>query len=542
MKTSGHKFLSGILPLLILIFSGCDGTINSVIYMDATNGNDSRDGKTPETAWQSLEKINTEEFGPGAIILFKSGEEWKGELRPIGSGEADNPIRLDKYGEGDKPAIHGTGGLYTIYLFNQEYWEISNLEITNFNPSEEKLDLEAWEEHNISYWTETDSVMPQYTEERTRKNAILVEAEDYGTLHHLHFINLEIHGVNGDIRSKDNGGIFLQISGNTVPTFLDGWLVENCHIHDIDRTGISNKSSWMKRTLNENFNWVPSKNVVFRNNKFERTGANALIVRVSDSALIEHNLFTHCAIKQSGNSFFPFNCDHTLMQYNEACYTKYNEGDADAGGFDSDWRSKYCVIQYNYSHDNEYGALLVCNMGSGEGFNDSTVVRYNIFQNEGHHVIRVSGEPTNTTIHNNVIYTGPEISGIDIIWHKDWKGYPDKTFYYNNIFYNLGEKNRYDLGESTNNIFDHNIFFGNPAENEPFDTNKITADPEFMDPGNGRMGFPTLEGYKLKSESPAINSGIKIPGNAKKDFWGNPILEDQDVDRGAMEYKPIPNH
>jgi len=508
--------------------------------MDATNGDDSQDGKTTETAWQSLDRLSAEEFGPGTTILFKSGEEWSGELTTKGSGDENNPIRLDRYGEGDKPVIHGNGGLYAIYLFNQEYWEISNLEITNFNASEEGVNLEAWEQNNIIYWSEADSIMPKYAEDRTRKCAILYEAEDYGVIHHLKFSNLKLHGINGDISSKDNGGIFLQIKGNTVPTYFDGLLVENCHIHDIDRSGVSNKSSWMDRTLHENINWVPSKNVVIRNNRFERTGANALIVRVSDSALIEHNLFTHCAIKQSGNSFYPFNCDNTLMQYNEACFTKYNEGDADAGGFDSDWRSKNCVIQYNYSHDNEYGALLVCNMGSGEGFNDGTIVRYNIFQNEGHHVIRVSGEPTNTTIHNNVIYTGPEISGIDIIWHKDWRGYPDNTFYYNNIFYNLGENNRYDFGESTNNLFDYNIFFGKPVENEPGDENKITSDPEFINPGSGKMGFATLDGYKIKSGSPAINSGKRIPGHAAKDFWGNIIQEDQKPDRGAMEYKSIP--
>jgi len=536
MKTSISNFLSGIL-LLLMIITGCTNTINSVRYLDATNGNDSQDGKTPETAWKSLEKINSEEFGPGATILFKSGEEWSGELTPKGSGDENSPIRLDKYGEEGNPVIHGTGGLYTIYLFNQEYWEISNLEITNFNTSEETVDLEAWEGSNISYWTETDSIMPQYNEERSRKCAILVEAEDFGTIHHLHFSNLEIHGVNGDILSKDNGGIFLQIKGKSIPTFFDGLLVENCHIHDVDRTGVSNKSSWMDRTLTENFNWVPSINVVFRNNTFERTGANALIVRVTDSVLIEHNLFTHCAIKQTGNSFYPFNCDNTLMQYNEACYTKYNEGDADAGGFDSDWRSKNCVIQYNYSHDNEYGALLVCNQGGGEGFNDGTIVRYNIFQNEGHHVIRVSGEPTNTTIYNNVIYTGPEVSDIDIIWHKDWRGYPDKTFYYNNIFYNLGENNRYDFGESANNLFDYNIFFGKPVENEPQDDNKITADPEFIDPGKGKMGFSSIEGYKIKSGSKAINSGKRIPGHTDKDFWGNTIQENRKIDRGAMEYK-----
>ncbi|HEC41468.1 MAG TPA: right-handed parallel beta-helix repeat-containing protein [Bacteroides sp.] len=537
MKTLTNTLKTLFLPALIVIISGCSGTINTARYLDASNGDDSRDGKTPETAWKSLEKVNSVEFGPGAEILFKSGEKWTGELTPLGSGQEDKLIRIDKYGEGEKPVIHGDGGLFTIYLFNQEYWEISNLEITNYNALEEGLDMEAWEQKNISYWVETDTIRPKYTEERTRKTAILVEAEDIGRVSHLHFSDLEIHGVNGTIIDKHNGGLFLRIKGDSLPTYFDGLLVENCHFHDLDNTGMANTSSWMTRSLTENTNWVPSKNVVIRNNRFERTAANALIVRVSDSALIEHNLFTHCAIKRSGNAFYPFNCDNTIMQYNEACFTKYNEGDGDAGGFDSDWRSKNCLIQYNYSHDNEYGALLVCCNGADDGFNDGTIVRYNIFQNEGHHVIRVSGKTTNTTIHNNVIYTGEGVSEIDIIWHKSWNGFPDNTSYYNNIFYNLGADNRYEFSKSTNNLFSHNIFYGKPVANEPVDENKIISDPMFIDPGSGGMGFSSIEGYKINQGSPAINTGKIIPGNVGVDLWGNEITENQSTDRGVMEFK-----
>jgi len=65
-------------------------------------------------------------------------------------------------------------------------------------------------------------------------------------------------------------------------------------------------------------------------------------------------------------------------------------------------------------------------------------------------------------------------------------------------------------------------------------------DPEFINPGSGKMGFTTLDGYKIKPGSPAINSGKRIPGQAAKDFRGNIIQEDQKPDRGAMEYISIP--
>ena len=116
-----------------------------------------------------MEKLNNSTFGPGSEILFKAGQEWTGQLSPGGSGDERAPIRVDSYGEGEKPAIHGIGDLYTIYLYNQEYWEFHNLEITNFNTGEEQKDLEAWEQENIVRWAEADMVMPRYSEKRSRK-------------------------------------------------------------------------------------------------------------------------------------------------------------------------------------------------------------------------------------------------------------------------------------------------------------------------------------------------------------------------------------
>lgn len=443
--------------------------VTGIRYVDATAGRDDNDGTSPEKAWKTLEKINAQEFGPGATLLFKAGERWTGTLTPRGSGAPGAPIRMDRYGEGDLPLIEGTGSLYALRLFNQSFWEIHHLAFTNFNEVEEGKPLAAWEAENRSIWADAAEPLPAYTARRTRKCAILVEAADLGAVRHLHFKGLEIHGVNGDISSKHNGGIFLEISGDKIPTWFEDLLIEDCYIHDVDRTGVSNRSSWEKRTLTENINWTPSLAVVVRNNRFERTGANALIVRVADHPLIEGNLFDHCAIKESGNANFPFNCDNALIQYNEARFTKYNIGDEDAGGFDSDYNCKNTIIQYNYSHDNEFGGILVCCQGGAKGklFNDSTQVRFNVFTNNGRHSIRVAGTPTNTLFYRNVITTGTGPGKGEVIWHKSWRGFSDKTFYFENFFYILGDGYLIDLGASTENLFQDNRFFGQPVENAP---------------------------------------------------------------------------
>ena len=92
-------------------------------------------------------------------------------------------------------------------------------------------------------------------------------AQGFGVLHLAQqAIDLVIHDVNNDLSDKDNGGIFFEITGSSTVTTFNDFLIEGCYIHDIDVTGISNKSSWDTRSFTTNTDWYPSTNVVIRNN------------------------------------------------------------------------------------------------------------------------------------------------------------------------------------------------------------------------------------------------------------------------------------
>ena len=100
------------------------------------------------------------------------------------------------------------------------------------------------------------------------------------------------------------------------------------------------------------------------------------------------------------------------------------------------------MIQYNYSHDNDGGFLLICDEGS-QSPNDSagnvgTIVRYNVSQNDGHRAIKLSGPVKNTRIYNNTIYIGKGRTS-DLILHTDWTGWAYDTYISNNIFYVEGK-------------------------------------------------------------------------------------------------------
>ncbi len=533
---------------VILLFTSLAGGAQTNYFVDDISGNDFNTGISQQTAFRSIEKINQLELNPADQVLFRCGGAWTGNLAFKGSGTKNKRIIIGAYGNGPAPVLDAQGVIgngekasYTIRLFNQEYIEIRDIKIRNFLPFEKPRMLET--RGNQSYVN-------------TRKMGIYIEGKDCGTLNDIHLINLEICDVNGDMSTKHNGGIFAEITwhqdeNRRVKSSFDGLYTEGCNIHHVDRTGWSNTSVWWNRSLKSKWgdrladgelhNWYPSHNAVFRNNTFERAGANALIVRVAMAPLVEHCLFTYNGWKGSGNASFPYNCDDALFQYNEACYTVYNteadswnnRKDADAGGFDSDWKCKNTVIQYNYSHHNGYGGILICLNGRiNTGFNDGTVVRYNIFDNNRHHIIRCSGPATNTKIYNNVIFSGSENDSVMLLYHKSWGGYCDSTIYLNNIIYSGGKGNYIDLGKSTRNIFRANTFYGVIA-NEPKDAQKSKEDPLFTGAPTSANSWKNFLRFIPQNNSPVIDRGVTVEGHPGKDILGNPIIGE--TDRGAFE-------
>ena len=496
-------------------------------YIDATNGDDSQSGKSEVKAWKTFTNIHALELQANDTILLKCNSEWNDVFEPEGSGNSTGRIVLTSYGKGLKPLINAQGQLpasesysASIFLKNDDYWKIENIAVKNYVADE--------------------------TEE-TKKYGILIKGVNKGTLKDFHINNIEISEVNGILDERENGGLGFVVTGTSTPTNFDGILIENSYFHDLANCGVFTVSSWKNRDFDSQFGeeasngkentWYPSYNIVVRNNLFERTDGNGMVIRIADGPLVEHNTFYMCGLRTTGNASYPYNCNNALWQFNEASHTVYNDGDADASGFDSDYFCKNTIIQYNYSHDNDWGSVLVCcNGGIERAFNDGTIVRYNIFQNDGHHMVRMSGTTTNTYIYNNVFYVGEEFDGMELLWHKNWNGYSDKTSYTNNIFYNQGQSTTYEFTESTNNSFSHNIFYGNSSSNEPSDSYKITADPQFVSPGSGDFGFNTLDGYKLLDGSPAIDAGMSMTTDNIFDFFGNDVSSSDGITIGAYQY------
>lgn len=527
MKSQKAKEFLGLVLLMSLGAVACLASGRSVFfsqrkvsgtayYVDSRGGDNTNAGTSPDAAWKTLDRVNTAAFQPSDRILLKSSSIFRGQLWPKGSGADGHPISIGMYGGGVKPVINGEGLFEdAVLLKNQEYWEIQDLEITNTGP------------------------------QRAERRAVHLALENYGDAHHIYVRSLTIHDVNGVDNVKYNGGInYTSVSDKKPSRFVD-LRIENNEIYHVDRSGIFGwADSWVRSK------WNPSIGVMVRGNQLHDIGGDGIVVVATDGAVVEQNVVGHANQRSEGYNvaIWAWSADNTTIQFNEAYGTK---GQRDGEGFDSDWNSRNTVIQYNYSHDNDGGFLLICNEGGhhpGENAgNTGTIIRYNISRNDRTRGIAIAGPVKNTLIYNNTVYTGQD-RAVDMLLFADWNGWSEDTYLYNNIFYAAGPAQfshgvsrasdgayttALGLEPSKNNTFDSNLYYGlkPPAD----DVHALAADPKLVDASRGGVGRASISGYRLHPGSPAKASGKLIENGGGRDFWGNEVPSCNKTDRGAWQ-------
>ncbi len=460
-------------------------------FVDSAGGRDENAGTSESTPWRSLDKVNSRIWERGDVILFKAGSRWIGRLSPQGSGSPQHPIRIDRYGAGPKPVLEGRGlegG--TVSLRNQECWEISNLEITNDA-------AEAGDRRGI------------HIQARSGAGALF---------RHLVVRDCDIHHVKGIAAEegdagKRTGGIYLEVVNEGARRArFDDVRIENCNIYATDNIGIAFNSvlAGPKQPGQEEHpypgtpDWEARKftRVTVRGNKIHDIAKNAIIVRFTDeTGLIEHNVCWDTARRaRSGNTIFSRTCRGTVFQFNEG-YLNHAKG-RDGSLYDADLQSPGCIFQYSYSHDNSQGLFWQCTDPRDSGI----IVRYNISQNDRGIIFCLGYPGSDTRIHDNIVFIGPDRSPTIISERRKLKKQRRYEFL-RNMIYNLSPSASYKWFNANRKI-EGNVFFGFHPPGEPEDRRKLLGDPMMVAPGTGTVGLKTLGGYRLKPESPYLHLGF----------------------------------
>ncbi|THB61184.1 DNRLRE domain-containing protein [Vagococcus silagei] len=451
-------------------------------FVDGQNGEDTSDGLSPETAWKSLEKVSATTFQPGDHILLEAGSTWRGQiLHPKGSGTKDATIKLDFYVKGSegkatfksnkRPTIHGDGTYGTgkfkryvtgaVQLVNQEHWEIQNLEVTNTPELDNK---EGYKKPG----------------DAQRVGILLLGHEQNRTFNNVKVRNNYVHDVQSEYylklsgsretkRLKAVGGIivlghWVDEDGNVVlnagdhrsTTGFNDVLIENNIVKRVGLEGIRTKGdadTSVANTFHKKFS-----NITIRNNYLEDISGDAIVLsEVASDGVVEGNVSKRAANADYGThnyaAVWSMSNDNALFQYNEVYGIVYGYNDAEA--YDIDMQCSNVIYQYNYSHHNSGGFLLLMNSQA------DSIVRYNISANDGggnkgtnadkgggsgynykeqsifHYWVKSEGRAM-PLIHNNTIYVGDGVS--TSLFGEGNSGDNSGTIahFYNNILYKEG--------------------------------------------------------------------------------------------------------
>ena len=539
-----------------------------IYYIDAVAGLDANNGTSAATPWKNLTKLNSLTLISGTQVLLKAGSVWTGQqLKFSGSGNATSSIVINQYGTGAKPIINGNGlvGQAPVYLYNQQYIEINNLEITNAPRGPVNSDFFLGDYSSGSNPLGAD------------RRGVMVVIDNYGTANHIYLKNLDIHHIKGQLGSgesavngavpKRTGGIFFTVLGATESSSsrsrFNDILIDGCQIYYCENMGLAFDNEWnvyypggqnstISADVTEYNNWFARKytNVKISNNVLHHIGKNAMIIRCTDeTGLVEKNVCYETALGTTGNTMFTARAKGTVFQFNEGYLNRATTqtvipGNIDGSMYDADYGSVDVIFQYSYSHDNSQGLYWGCNT-RGSANNTSGVpdpgdkgvtVRYNVSQNDKGDVIFFNYPSAGNEIYNNTIYLASGLNS-DII-HESGKQHTYNFF--NNIIYNLSSTVSYAFKTdgSQNRTISNNLFYGIHPSVEPADPFKITANPLLVNPGSATFGIGTLNGYKLQATSPAINVGKVIANNGGFDYWGTALYNGL-PDIGADEYNAI---
>ncbi|MGN0173130.1 MAG: hypothetical protein ACI39F_01715, partial [Acutalibacteraceae bacterium] len=576
MKRIVSLFLSAIMLISLFSFAfgvnaaaeekdyGINNTGNTY-FVDSQLGNDKNDGLSEATPWKTLNNVNNTTFEPGSAILLKRGCVWSDTfLWPKGTGDAENKNYISCYGDenDDLPYIDSEyndelDGL-PVYdacfslSTDQNYWEISNLSLYNGTNS-----------------TGTQSVVKLYNANSINRMKGNVVRDCI---------------INGSNPNNWSVATRSGLGGISVEGFVDDVLIENNEISNVKATGITVNGWRSGCDYNGTPNQTSAKGVVIRGNSLYNIGKDGIITNNCLEPLVEYNVCgrAHSYAKNTAHvAMWPFACYGALYQYNEAYETKTIY---DGQGFDCDYLCYYTTFQYNYSHDNQGGFMLICTEAKADwlspsyAYNVGSTVRYNISQSDMHYVFNLTDAIEDTRIYNNTIYASRNLgtSSTNLFFSYDKgqnilnkRNLPHNTLVANNIFY-LDTMSGFGMSNNTETVIKNNLFCGKnynsgPADGEVTkktdssgnvvtdeDGNEIYcyrevadnirgADPLFVDGGAATMGRESCDVYQLYEGSPAIGNGIYIEDGFHEcptDFFGNAI-DKATVNIGAYAGKGI---
>jgi len=517
------------------------GIVPDISYYVAGNGDDSHTGLSPSDAWRTIDRVNQQVLAPGVCVMFEGGAVFSGTLTldPSEDGRPGRPVTFASYGTGQ--AILSAGAGTGFDLIDVSYVRITDLIVAGAGGT---LNSGI----GISFYTDLPGNVK------------------------LPWVRIDNCRVTG----FRHGGI--SIGSYNGRTGFEDVRVTSCRLDHNGNNGMAvwgfYDPSWGQTAAD-----YPHRSIYVGHNVFEsnwgdplltnkHTGSGVEIAQASD-VLVEFNeAFDNGRLNTySGGGpvgIWMWDVLQGVIQNNES----HHNGSAsiDGGGFDLDGGTVQCVMQYNYSHDNDGPGFMVAQFSNGARPMSDVTVRYNVSERDGGRgnsgALQLwtgdpSGPPVDTAMfYGNTVFVEAKPFGTAKAFRVFGSGTIATSGFSNNIFYTRGPN--VWLGECALQqppLWTGNLYFAELGLFTIRDTGasyssllawrlgrgqeRLSGSPTGVQTnpllnaagGGGTLGDPTLlstlDAYRLQSGSPVSNYGLPLPlfgiAVGSHDFYGQSV-------------------
>jgi hypothetical protein len=367
---------------LILLLPGLIPQAAANFYVRQT-GNDEADGTSTNAAWRTIDRVNRARLKPGDRVLFEAAETFPGNLRLSAqdAGTSNAPVVIGSFGKGRATILAGrqTG----ISVENAGGVTIENLIVVG-----------AGRTNNSGYGVCCDNTLTNG--------------------HRLAYLRI------ANVEARDFGLFGILVGG--AKAGFEHVLITNCVVRGNLRAGmeVAGRLPWDSTV------YAHSDVHVTRCQAFDNTGDPTYLKNHSGSGVIlyqvDGGVMEYCSAwnngalcHSAGGGVGLWTCSSrgVVIQHCESFGNRTSGGDG--GGFDIDGGCVNCVLQYNYSHDNDGPGLMVYSYPYVAFPDRGSIVRFNVSENDSRKGKRYAGlwvrtdgkEITGLEIYNNTVIIGP---------------------------------------------------------------------------------------------------------------------------------------
>lgn len=496
------KYRSLLLTAILMLLTINVNATN--YYIDATAGNDANNGRSPATAWQSLQKVQTSwsVFVAGDSILFKRGQTWAPSsgggsnalLQPSVNltGTATNYIVFGAFGTGNRPIIScaNQSGKYAIYTIGSR-WQYVILQDLEFRGA-----LELWSYNGSMHHVK---VLRCYVDGTGAVNGTINFFRNPTNEPAPEVWTFEGNGDISDIEigyctviNSDYDGIFVSASGNL-------WIHHN-EIYNAGEDGIDLQGSnnLMEYNVVSKTNATGIKNMPHYGGGANNTIRGNLVLASGYAAGINVPNARNTKIYNNTVGATDFSAILGWQELNPLAYTT-----GGTTGFNDNqiYNNVFVGIVYIYTAQNY--TFTYKNGGTLNGYHQDSVWVSNQFKHNLYHN-DISSRFYFRYMSGTAYWTGPN------------------TIHYafNSTF------NAVDIGTSNFSTW----------ANKPNITNDRSLDPKFVSTNwtQSMRKAELIANFSLQTSSPGRGSGVIIP-EYLFDINGNPIPAGSSPDIGAIQ-------